>query len=1216
MQAILKLIQAIFFAIDYARKNPRKAGAGVLVGATGLGYGGYETYQSFYGAPGVPTNPPGLTVGGTPSDGDVPTWVDPTGPEWAAGGGGGGGISYDGTVTDGQIPVYDDTANEYIPTQAGAPVFSVKNPISYTRLLGGDARMVRAAGSNLSTTGTIDVGVDANEMTVAAATSFERGHGVAILGAGADHNLSTKSAPLVFHQTQVQDVVLPNSNTWASRVTFTASTSTNLITTSQPLTITNGGVSVILATEGTMPTYATTTAFTENTAGLYFPRTVTTTTFSLHPTALDATNNTNAIDIDGAGTGTHTLAVVGSTTYSYSIRAMSGNGGSTAESTAATITTGAASLNGQIQNLLVWPKVTGENGYVIYDEVNNYALTAVAGDQTCVVMTADAAGYTNLEIGDIGRTLVQGSHDGIIMGFDNATRQIVIEPTIVGTDTFPGGAAVSWTITSGTGGGTQTSASVASCFWRDHGETISATAYKRWCRRNSAECYVGELVLYPSSSSGVFYRVYKVFGDRTLASSAPSYNTALGAFTTDGNVILRRENTTIPPSPTGAEILDTHWTTITDVSGTTITLADAATTSITSQIVFHDDTDAFQAWQTRAVTAGTASTTLEVPKGDYQLCTGILSGTGQDARWGTGLGGGTNDYALFNMYGRQEVHFDPGATLIFSPMDTFGTVANSLGTLPGASVFRTLGAEPTFRNVNAVCASIGEPVFEKAERATSSGYNNLVFLSTFAAVSANQTGGPRFYQCNVLGFPRSFHSAGGRGFGQGDICRDCTFTYGGADGDNTFYTKGGEFQNVTVIGIRWTRSYTYYQDSLANPSTIPLVIKGGYHKNIRKESARFRANGGYIGENSYWEDCSRIYCSENPVGLTIENSKFVRTDIEPAGCDDVKLLGLTLSDGRITIASGSDGVLIDNLQSATPSGGTTFSTGTSHSLLSISGGTDIKVVNSDLAAKHGTGAPNVSGLLISGGSDEIALTNNTFRGNQDWGVRVATFTGTLRTTNNLFGGVTGPESVQSQLGSAAVWISTNDIFEATTTSNEIAFNGGGRTELINPTFTGKLSVETGVTGPFIIRGGRSTSSTAAAISEPSVIIQDHNFAVAPTLTGATLNLSNNKVADSESVTVAAAIAATANNYVLPVTDVVIVTLTGNQSMTGIAARANGVETILVNGDGADTLTLEHQDGGSDAGNRITGTGAADVVLGPGAACKLRWANGTVYATAM
>jgi hypothetical protein len=41
---------------------------------------------------------------------------------------GGSGITYDGTVTDGQIPVYDDTANEYIPTQAGAPVYSGQKP--------------------------------------------------------------------------------------------------------------------------------------------------------------------------------------------------------------------------------------------------------------------------------------------------------------------------------------------------------------------------------------------------------------------------------------------------------------------------------------------------------------------------------------------------------------------------------------------------------------------------------------------------------------------------------------------------------------------------------------------------------------------------------------------------------------------------------------------------------------------------------------------------------------------------------------------------------------------------------------------------------------------------------------------------------------------------------------------------------------------------------
>lgn len=1183
MAAILKIISLILWAIDYAKKNPKKTTAATL--------GSGVVAMGLYGGSGVPNNPPATFHGGnsknvtSATDGQVWTYDSADGKWNPEAGGGGSGLTIDGTMTDGDSVSYDATDSVYIPERQKQ---NVKN------FIGG----IRAAGSSLQTTGTVSA--SSTSMTVAAGWDGLEGHGISVLGAGADHGLSTPTAPLVMHQTQRQSVVLPNSNTWETAVTFTASTSTNLITTSQPLTIANG-IGVIFSNQGgALPTYVTTTAFTENTAGAHFLRTVTTTTFSVHPSAGDAIANTNAYDIDGTGSGTHYLQVVGSTTNTYKIRALSGNGGSTAESSAGSTTTASATLDGVTENLLVWPVVTNAQGYVVYNSTSDYPLTAVNGTWNCKVLVADAAGYTNLEVGDIGRTIVRGTSDGIILGFDNATRSIVIDPTDVDADTFPAVATLSWSITGGTGAGTQTAAATNQVYWRDRGESISATPYKRFCRRDSAEMYVGELMFYPSTSSGKFYRVYRIYGDRLTASSAPSYNTALGDFTTDGNVVLRREDPVFPSTTTGAAIFDPLRTSIAAVSGTTVTLTDAATTSVTSQKVFHDDLTAVQSHQAAVNSSSGKCNTLFFPRGDYPLMAGkIVTGTGQDTRWGSPTGGGSNQYALFNISGRQTWEFDSDARMTFLFTDVGGNISTS-GNPTNLSVWRLSTSEPVVKGGKLVIATAGEPIFEKAERGSSSGYNNLFFGIVNSSTSTPRIDGPKFDCVEFHGWPLVLSMNGSRGYGQAEEWRNCYISYGGADGDNTFYTKGGVWEDCTIIGIRWTRSYTWYQDAEVNPITQGMTILGGYFKNIRKESVRFRGDQNYLGRNFIFEDCSRIYCTDGPIGVTIENGNLYRTNIELNGADNVMLSKLTIEDGFIQVPAGSDNVRISDVHVFTPAAGPAWIPSGS-SLLAVAGGTDLKVSNSTFECLHSSGGTDVRGFGISGGSDEIEVVNSTFKGSRDWGVIWSTFTGNLKTANCVFTGNGGPEACLLSLGSTGTWTSTSDTFEANTGANEIAFNGGGRIELINPTFTGKLSVEAGITGPFIIRGGRSTSSTAAAIVEPSVLIEGHNFAVAPTLTGATLNLRNNTVADANSVTPSALAIGVTNDYALPVTSQVhLDPNASNSTITSFVARADGTEvTIICTDAGAATLTIDSSAATGTAANKIMCPGDTDIVMSSG-----------------
>jgi hypothetical protein len=1132
-------------------------------------------------------------------DDAIQAWIN--GP----GGGGGGGITYDGTVGDGQIPVYDDTANEYIPTQAGAPVYSVKNPISWTPPAGGAARMVRAAGSSLPTTGTISAA--GTSLTLGAATSYARGHCIGVRGAGADHGLSTPSAPVVIAVTQSPLAVLPNGNETEAAVTWTVDTGTDVVTFSTALAISTGqGVIVSNAAGGAnqLPTVSATPLTEMSTT--YYVRVATSTTGTLHPTALDATNNTNTLNFDGAGTGTHYISVVGAATNAYQISALSGNGGETEASSATTITTAPSTLDNATHNFVAWALTSGANGYSVHGDgsSNRYRLAGVNDASPCIAVTADAAGYTAPEIGDIGRTFVQGSHDGRILAIDFTNRIFYILPTAT-SDTFPGGAAVSWTITSGAGAGTQTSAGVTHCYWRDRGAAMVATPYKRAIRRSSAFAFKGEIILHPASSSGVFYEVIDTTGDECFASSAPSYDTDLGDVTVDGNVRLRRVIPAYSPTPPAAEVLDTLWTTITDLSGTTATVADAATTSVTTQTVWHDDLPPCQAWW-EVCLASPDSGTLYFPGGkdtDYTWLTGIINGTGRDERWGTATGGGSSQFALFNWYDsstkivEREWVCDAGVTVSWRPLDWMDGTENTM-------MWRLGRSAPKMRGGWFVCSMFGEHMRQVGDE------QECHWYAWNSSIATPHVSGPVMTDAGFSGWPKIGTDAGDRSYGTGIRATRCRYYAGGCDNDGTFLIRGGVFDSCQYTGIGFTRSVVLYQTN--QTLTEPLIIRGGKWKNARKTGFRFRQNDGLITGGAIIEDCSQIMCEDDPVRLTVEDARIVRTNIVPTGCNDVKLSRLTLEDSPITVASGNDNFTVSDVYSYTPSGGTSLATGSSYALLSVTGGTNLKVANSNFESLHGTGSPDVKGFQISGGSDEIDLVNSTFRGSRQLGVRWTSFTGRIRSTGCFFGGTAGPEAVQISMGSTAVYTSVNDTFDGSPTSNEIAFNGGGRAEFTNPTFTGKLSVEASITGPFIIRGGNSSSSTAAAIVEPSVVIESHNFAVAPTLTGATLYTKGNSVADSKSAS-PTAIAATANNYAAPVTDVVVFTLTGNQSMTGVAAWAPGTQKLFVNGDGADTLTLEHADAGSSAGNQFFGSGSADVVLGPGEAAMITQANGYLFA---
>jgi len=1282
MTGFLKLISAIIWVLDYVRQNPKKS----VVGATGLA--GVTTAAMFYGAPGVPTNPPGLTVGGTPSDGDVVTYVDPTGPEWAAGGGG-SGITYDGTVTDGQIPVYDDSTNEYVPTQAGTQVQDVTAFITAT--VNGSPMGIRAGGSALQTTGSITSGTD--QLTVAAGWDGARGHGVQIIGAGADHGLDTPGAPTVIPQTQVAEYPYPQSLTRNTAVSWTTATATDRLTPAggAELNVADGTGVKFSNQGGTLPTYTGPTAFVEGTeyfvrnnvevktiilsgspsAGTYiinvpaygpypaqsvevaynansatvqaalrtlwgfdsitivesgttpnFTHTITftgvlwdvpdfsttatkmtggsiahnTTTqggLSLHDTSAHAIAGTDTYDIVGTGTGTHYIDVQGTTSVEHDVIALSGGGGYTVDGADGTTTVGHATRDKVTSHFIVWDAVTGANGYVVYGDSttdgNRRAAYMVHSVTSCLKIQMDAAGYTQPEIGDIGRTLVQGTHDGRILAIDWANRIFYVEPTVFGTDTFPT-AAGSFTITGGTGAGVQTSAATSAVYVRDVGAAANDVPYKKLNRRNSAIVWVGEVCI----EDGVFWTCVLSQDANLTDSSAPVSMTsaaALGTLVVDGDITWRRQNMSFPPSRPSAEAFDALATSIEAVSGTTVTLAHNATTTVASQYVFHDDLTAIQAhWDAcRSLTSRTD--TLYFPGNrEYPLMPGkIVSG---DSRWGSPTGGGSNSYALFNFYHssgtkvlKREWLFGDTARIWWSGFDTGGGMnATSNRTL--TLFWRFSHSAPTWTKGSLIFSSLGEPVMEHWD-----GEDDSAMWANNSSASTINIQGPIVTKGEFIGQPRGWTSQGTRGVGQAEIIRDTYMQCGGNGHNGCFYTKGGLYENVTAIGMRAYYSTLFYQDT--NDITQPLEVRGGFYKNWRKDGFRIR-EGGFKCIGATVRNIGRFYGSGGGyTGYQVINCDIEDTDINPTQFDAVLIENCRLKNVSIIIASGNDGVKISNVESITSTVRYPLVT-TAISLLSISGGSDISVSNSNFTVgMTRASGPDHYGLLVSGGSDEITLTGSKF-GSHALGVSVTGFTGSLQTTACRFYGI-GQPSVTFGLAATADWTSTNDIFESWTTNN-IQVSGGRRIKIVNPTLiTGFWSVTSAVTGPMSIVGGNSPGGT---IAEPSTVIDGHNFAAAPTLSGATLFTSGNSVADNK-VATPSALGTTSNDLALGVQDTHrLDPNAANTVLSSIVARAGGTTVTIICVDaGAATLTLLDDDGATGtAANRIVTPDGADIVL--------------------
>jgi hypothetical protein len=1206
---------------------------------------------------------------------------------------GGSGITYDGTVTDGQIPVYDDTANEYIPTYPGGPVFSVRNPISFDPAGAPTARMVRASGSMKGTTGTIDVGADANSMTVAASWDGARGHGVVISGAGAAHGISAPSAPFVMPMTA--DLASESAGASDTAMSFTSSTITGRFTPSEQLVFTDGvGIrfsnqagdlptvggtpltqtstlyyarnfvevqtivvagtptggtyricnpvtretvsvaynassatvqtalrtltgfgSVTVAESGSTPNFTHTITFTgvatdtpqltsdwsTLTGGTPSVTHATSTSggFKVYPTSADAIADTNVLVIDGNGSGTHYCWIEGSTTREYDASVLSGNGGWTDDGSDAQTTTSNDTLNVYTRNRVFIPAVTDAEGYVFFGDSttdgDRYIFSRINKTPTCLAIVADAAGFTALEYGDLGKTFVQGSHDGRIVGWDAATRTIYVDPTVWGTDTFPGGAAVAWTITSGTGSGTQTSAATSAVYWDDCGATATNTAYPRTTRRSDSTYHVGEYMTYPASSSAVWYVCYstessyrQTEGAAETASAAPSFNTGLGQFTADGNVTWMRVNVPCPTTLPSADVPDALFTHVTDVSGTTVTLADDATTSVTSQLVMHDDTDAFQAWHTQMRALATPVSTLHVAKGDYQLILGKFSGTGADARLVNPSGTLKTVFYFAPTSGQSRMtatwNLD-NANVWFCPLSSSSEMSDSPDNYQflshAYSKFKAEGG-------GIICAPLGEPTAEHSDI-----WSGVIFSSenTNANVRMGQL---VLRDIDILGFPSVIFQSGEQAFEQSLVLSNVNMDYGGPTHAFGLYVPSGWIWGGSLIGRGAYRSTGIYQDF--NSNDVPFKITGFYGEGWRNDGFRVRQSDVTL-RDCHLVDCKKVYATETIDNFEIAGGRYDRTSIIITATTDAEIHHAKITDSVVSTDSLSSRVKIHHNEILA---GPLFPAAlysTSMNQVSLDGQDvqlDHNTIECYLAANPWTA--DLRGINLSG-TGVFSIDHNTVKGASATRLISASATGFISLDHNYFRTMLGSVAPTAFSGGAQMkW--TKNIWEASNTACTITVANVLRFDIDGDTFNTAFSLTSAATGPVYIRNAMMQSSTATSIAEPNTILDGNNFAVAPTLTGTTLATSNNRVADAK-VLSPSALGTTSNDLALGVTDTHrLDPNAANTVLSSIVARAGGTTiTIICVDAGAATLTLLDDDGATGtAANRIVTPDGADIVL--------------------
>lgn len=681
----------------------------------------------------------------------------------------------------------------------------------------------------------------------------------------------------------------------------------------------------------------------------------------------------------------------------------------------------------------------------------------------------------------------------------------------------------------------------------------------------------------------------------------PIYPTTLGATVWDGDVLFRRENCTFPAAPSATAAQDTLIANVVSKTASTLTIDTNLTTSVTLQLLLHDDLTSLLAHTTNGLTT---NRTLYYPYGEYNCVTRTPASESRAYQCIYN----TLQYLIFRFNSNFPVTWEgeEGTRITHHHLDYTADLNDDTEKVMTLLAFGYGGF--TSKGLEYSLWGPGVPVCERPD--AEARYHCFNTDGDGTAGGGQNAGGrfvgPKFYNGGFSGW-----ASVGAVFWYTDrmyqeIYKNMFFYSGGNNHDAMLYTNGGSFEDCAFIGIRGENSQHIYQDAARGNW---LNFHKCYFERSRKDGIAIRCSEARVSKCTF-VDCVKIFAREITKGLLIEGCDLWETAIYPNNASnaysDVRISDCRLVDSYIGVDTYSKNVMIDGIQILITARPRLYTT-TEQVCFFKGEGQDIQRVVIDNRAWQF----DMRSVQFGGNGSSRFTKVRVINSAVDWCTFTTSGSGPKWFTECEFYSYYGASAPCLTQHTGDSWW-TRCKFDARSGSggNPYLFSSGGRTTFSECENNYACTFNNSITGPLYMRRNDWKNGTIV-VSKDGAILEENNFATAPTLSGALIYQKNNRLADVAMITVGSPFAASINDQALGVADIWVFTLTGNQNATGFVALANGTKKTLVNGDGTDTATFKHLVTSSST-NQIRTPGGTDFAVGPGARCTLERANDIWY----
>ena len=926
----------------------------------------------------------------------------------------------------------------------------------------------------------------------------------------------------------------------------------------------------------------------------------------------------NYIAIVGAG-ATHGIAAPstpvinvggtsGATTYEWGVGSFSGDGGWSAVSTTAQTTAGNATLSATNYATINWRAVANSDGYYITGrsstQANRSVVARVNGAPNAKMVTFQASGYTNAVQSDIGKTVTRGGSTGILAGYDNTNRFWWIIPTVFGTDTFASFGSA--TIGSGTGAGTSTAVEDAYS-WKDTGDAsviattaagVAGTTQPSLARRASTVYYPGEIIVHPIGPTGQAFictRVEPQLGNYPTSSSTATGSLTLGSTIgteyQDGDIFWMAVNLAMPVDEPTAAVPDLLRTQISAISGTSVTLANAAGNSVTSQTVLHDEYAAINAARTAAIASNAASTTIYFDPGLY-FC---ILGEPDANTWSQWTA--TNGPFVWSMSANAHRWYGPdGAKLVFLPTSHRSNTVDS-GSVD--YVFRTNSGNDFAYSIDTIFAPTCEPKLIQQD-----GWNRTFFYGDYSTGAAQRVSRTLVENCDIYGFGRIWSSAISTGYGHGSTVQNCRMSWGGAGHDPLLYGSFNRILNNTFYGHETFGSDVLYTDDESTDTINDLLVfSGNKIFKSRVNGLRLRVSKNIV-TNNHWLDTKTssdiILCDSLSSGVLANNTATNGGLFRMTGVN-WSIANNTLRNSQMYVVGGTS--------MAVTGGSIYFDTNASDyfqggdACLAVTGGTDVTVTGMSVNNAETSGP--AAGVIVSS-TGRTTLNGLHVYASSDLGINVTSaMSGRVLINGGYYRSGSGPHGHYLTQNASGTVVAQGATFDSSSASNTIYSTAGGL-RLHDCTLLCALEI-----GPHVCELVDNTVSggTASIISCFTSLKADGNeWATSPTdNTPSKTFATKNRIAASMTSSPSALASGSTNDYALSIADNQrLDPNASNSTLTGIVACADGTEKTITNVDaGAATVILDEGATASTDANEFTFVGG-DLTIPAGQSATIKY----------